>query len=67
MSKCYQCGNQWTNENKIETEQRCPECRSLAAMPGSAGASAIDELDEWRSAGRRRMVCAATPRHLTWT
>lgn len=33
MSKCYKCGEQWTNENRVETPLLCPKC-SLAP-PGS--------------------------------
>lgn len=35
MSKCYKCGEQWTNENRTETPLLCPKCE-LAAPTGSA-------------------------------
>ena len=35
MSKCYKCGEQWTNENKVETPLLCPKC-SLAEPACSA-------------------------------
>jgi hypothetical protein len=35
MSKCYKCGQVWTNENRVETPLLCPEC-SLDARNGSA-------------------------------
>jgi hypothetical protein len=35
MSKCYKCGQVWTNENKVETPLLCPKC-SLAAPASNA-------------------------------
>lgn len=37
MSKCYKCGDQWTNENKIETPLVCPKCSEPAPASGSEG------------------------------
>lgn len=32
MSKCYKCGEQWTNENRVETPLLCPKCELVPTM-----------------------------------
>lgn len=29
MTKCYKCGEDWTNENRVETPLLCPKCRAV--------------------------------------
>ena len=55
MSKCYKCGRQWTNENKVETPLFCPECLSVPPV-GCADAERVMAV---RSAKERLLEAEA--------